>query len=77
MSKENFTKFKCDSCMKSITLKYNIGYPYEKGWKYLFNFDFKDEPVRQNRVMDKHFCCAACMVAFIEKLIDRAVEDFL
>lgn len=72
MSKEDFTKFKCDVCGKFIVVESGSGFPYRQGWRYLYNFAFKfDEHIFQGIEKDKHFCSVSCMVEFITNMIDK------
>lgn len=78
MSKENFTKFVCDTCSKSIVMDAGTGFPYGKGWKYLYNFAFKfAENIYQGIETDRHFCSVSCMVEFIMDMIDKVHGEMI
>jgi hypothetical protein len=59
--KEDFTKFTCDHCARKTTKTKNTGYPYEKGWYYIYNFTAKTDLTRLEE-KDKHFCCENCLI---------------
>ena len=78
MSKENFMKFVCDTCSKSIEVEAGTGFPYKCGWKYLYNFSFKfDESIYQGIGKDKHFCSVSCFVEFIMDMIDKVHGEMI
>lgn len=70
MKKEE-TTFYCDeeNCSKEITTRRGSGFPYDLGWRYLYNIAFKYGTNKRKEERDKHFCCKTCMIAFIRKLI--------
>lgn len=39
--KEKIVRFTCDYCGTEITTREEDGYPYSKGWCYIYNFSFK------------------------------------
>ncbi|MEK6883274.1 MAG: hypothetical protein AABY22_26845 [Nanoarchaeota archaeon] len=79
----NKTIFKCDSedCPDVIEIPSNTGFPYDKGWLYLYNFnvqvgikDPKDRVIAipqspKNRLtdQDKHFSSLKCFKKFMQK----------
>lgn len=73
------TDFTCDQC--SAKIKDCPGFPYDKGWHYLYNLDFKTmtlEGVKNFKLLDKHFCSAECVKSFIgEALIGKGGKDEL
>ena len=62
-----FTNFTCDQCGKKIELQ--TQFPYDSGWKYIYNFSIKNEEDKRVRVMDKHFCCKTCTLNYLWNLI--------
>lgn len=72
MSKQDFTKFKCDTCGKPVVMEMCSGFPYDKGWRYLYNFEFKfANRIFMGAEKDKHFCSVSCMVEFLTNTIDK------
>jgi len=70
--KTKFTKFKCDTCGKEITVEGDKGYPYQEGWAYLFNLEMQIPEINHNFVRkglkDNHFCSRECLINKIESL---------
>ena len=62
------TEFECDACGKII--RWDIGYPYEKGWLYLYHLEFKESDYSIKVVKDKHFCCKKCYLKFVERELE-------
>jgi len=75
-----FNCFVCDNCGKKSKLmeethKLHSGYPYDEGWVYLYDFQFKEEKNTQKRSSDKHFCSSGCMKQYIIKEIGIVVGE--
>ncbi len=66
--KKHFTTFHCDKCDNVETWDMNTGYPYKKGWVYIYHFTIKKGNVRVE-CKDKHFCSDKCMVAWMRNEI--------
>jgi hypothetical protein len=71
--KEDLTTFTCDNCKKKETVKQKTGYPYDKGWVYLFNLKGKIASQHYD-IQDKHFCCLNCEIEFIRKMIEALIQ---
>lgn len=69
----NTTKFICDNGCGAGVIEPE-GYPYEKGWRYIFNFEFKTAKGKAHKIKDAHFDTARCMLEFISKKILEAEE---
>lgn len=73
--KEEQTIFKCDfpGCSCQITKTKTTGFPYEKGWCYIYSFEGKrakcTNPVKiqQISIKDKHFCSDEHMTKYIDQ----------
>jgi hypothetical protein len=68
--------FECDYCKTRMDAEKYKGYPYEKGWTFLYNFEFKTTPSLtscENR--DKHFCCLEHLKLFILSKLDKEVKQ--
>jgi len=81
MAKENLTNFQCDQCKKTIMIRENDGFPYNKGWCYLYNFNAQISKDKSHRVIkdleridkkDCHFCCKSCLLDFVKDSVDYA-----
>ena len=74
--KKNYTDFICDrnGCTREIQCVSNKGFPYSKGWIYLYEFLGKTSNSVYMKNKDKHFCSALCMRTYIIKAIDSAVQ---
>lgn len=78
--KEDFTKFRCESCEKEIIIVKGEGYPYDEGWCYLYNFTgtVTNPSVEKNKKgfenKDKHFCSTECMIKFIGDVLKNATK---
>jgi hypothetical protein len=84
MTKSTFTKFVCDTCQKEIFEEDDKGFPYEKGWMYVHNFNGQvgkegshklAKSVGRFDAKDKHFCCAKCCYGFVGKTVIGARES--
>jgi hypothetical protein len=74
-----YTTFICDenNCIRTIIIEYEKGFPYSKGWTYIYKFKIqldnepKDVNAWVNRVNqdDKHFCSKKCMLKFIKDVV--------
>lgn len=62
------TEFKCDECDKIIAVD-SGGFPYEKGWRYIFKLKYKNSNKVENPKEDKHFCSKKCITKWFGKLI--------
>ena len=89
MSKEKQTHFKCDYCTAGIIVSEADGFPYNKGWVYLYKvnlqvgrthdtngveFDVGVCPFRIEK-KDKHFCSARCATNFFIAQLVTSSED--
>ena len=62
------TTFTCDECGKKCEEKDDReGFPYNDGWRYLYNLSFKNNKGREFSIKDKHFCSGKCREEFIIK----------
>lgn len=59
------TIFTCDECVKIIETETESGYPYQNGWRYLYNLTFKLENKRIEPERDKHFCSKKCLIKWV------------
>lgn len=64
-----YTRFTCDECGKKSELEKD--FPYEKGWAYLYNFSFKLAKNIVPMPKDKHFCCKACLIKYVNSTLRR------
>lgn len=72
MSKEDFTKFICDNCGKTLVALSNCEFPYGSGWVYVHELNFKvskDNIIKENEL---HFCSNLCSVFFIRNTINSS-----
>jgi len=65
--KQKQIEFKCAFCNRKTT---DTDFPYEKGWKYLYSFKWKDSSNGKLKFTDKHFCCISCLLAFLTKFFE-------
>jgi hypothetical protein len=61
-------EFKCSFCGRKTTSE---DFPYEKGWKYLYSFKWKDSNDLQLQFKDSHFCSSSCLTAFIVAFFEK------
>ena len=69
--KEALKKFTCDNfgCLKTITIKEAVeGFPYDKGWRYIYNLEGKTDEDKTLIARDKHFCSEKCLKNFMTVL---------
>ena len=70
--KEALKKFTCDNlgCLKTITIKEAIeGFPYSKGWRYIYALEGKTDENKTFIAKDKHFCSEQCLKNYITLLL--------
>lgn len=67
--KKDYTIFECDQCRKNEEIEKNSGFPYKKGWCYLYNFTVKFSDKEGVEKKDGHFCSKKCMQKYINILI--------
>lgn len=67
--KSNISVFTCDEC--GARKEIEGVFPYQEGWVYLYNFDFKLSGNNQNKNHDKHLCSDKCFRKYIDKLIEE------
>ena len=74
--KKHITAFMCDSCGLKIEIDYGTGFPYNKGWVYLFRLEGRFP--RSYKETDKHFCTVTCEIKFITKFLkeERSLHPF-
>lgn len=73
--KKKIMEYTCDTC-QDRELVVGDRYPYDKGWSYLFNFQFKTSDTVAEATTDKHFCSVRCFRDFIEaKIKDNMLKD--
>ena len=76
--------FKCDKegCGNSIEKEMKKGYPYNKGWTYIFNLELKVPEIRNNnflengkriKIRDKHFCNEKHLIDFIKGVVSYEI----
>lgn len=72
--KEQFTKFECDNCAEKTIIKDNSGFPYDKGWSYIYNINGQvstnptskiQDAFKRFEAKDKHFCSKECALEYI------------
>ena len=63
--KDQINVFICDNCEKEIET--DSGFPYDKGWIYLYKFSSKLSNDKFVTRGDKHFCSKECLIKSIEK----------
>lgn len=68
------TIFVCDECKKESKIMED-DFPYEDGWKYLYNLSFKTDKVNRRSSTDSHFCSKLCFELFIKKKIDLYMKE--
>ena len=74
MSKTDFKEFKCDWCGKATMRPEDHtdkSYPYDEGWVYLHDIDYKLRRGTPSSVKDKHFCCVPHMIYSINDVITK------
>lgn len=73
-------EFKCDNskcvhrimvCEEYDSIKTGEGYPYQKGWTYLYNLEIKVVG-KIIKIKDKHFCSSPCQLEYIKDKMMRA-----
>lgn len=69
-TERNITTFKCDSsiCKKLdniVETTSGTGFPYDRGWKFLYNLEIKNSKDKKLAFREKHFCCTECLKDFI------------
>lgn len=75
--KQDFTVFVCDTCNKQETMQIEAGFPYEKGWVYLYKFNGqilqlgRKESIRFD-LENGHFCSDKCTTVKLAGLIREA-----
>ena len=75
MVKESFVKFSCDTCKNESYENEQDGFPYSKGWVYIYQLsgqmkDLKGVSVEGSgvyrfEIKDKHFCSEKCSHYYI------------
>lgn len=80
----NVTIFTCDECGKKAEIDSNGGYPYDRGWCYIYEFNGKSNrgfPILGEKdgivfmkFNDKHFCSPFCMLEYLRVSIEVATE---
>ena len=69
--KKNKVTFTCDNCEEEISVEGESKrqkFPYEKGWIFMYNLEWKRKnPMSERPIKDKHFCCKECAIQFVEK----------
>ncbi len=58
-------RFICDECSKTVEIVRGSGFPYEKGWAYLYCLGFKFRNNDRKKSRDKHFCSKMCLIKFV------------
>ena len=68
--------FKCDlpKCKKQISIDENSGYPYKKGWVYIYNLEIKVGKNAKVIDSDKHYCCYEHMLEHIKKGVEYNLQ---
>jgi hypothetical protein len=65
--------FTCDNCGKRSEGRDSIdGFPYNDGWRYLYNLSVKNSKKDQKEIKDKHFCSGKCREEFIVKKLKES-----
>lgn len=64
------TKFTCDN-LCGIYIEEQHQFPYEKGWRYLYNIEAKLSAKNLFIAKDKHFCSFKCISEYIIKSLMR------
>lgn len=64
------TRIRCDECNK-VTMFQEGGFPYNLGWIFLYNFEFKEIQNCSNKSKEKHFCNKACMVKYVVRQMTK------
>ena len=75
--KEHETIFTCDNCGKQVKKPYDSGFPYSKGWYYIYilNGQKPDAEIPDTnysnpfKMTDKHFCSKKCLLKYIKEAI--------
>ena len=72
---KTLTTFNCDECGKQSEERTKDNcFPYEKGWVYIYNLEFKVASNHLNRIKDKHFCGPVCFHNYVQKIIQEALS---
>ncbi|MBS3089849.1 hypothetical protein J4461_03150 [Candidatus Pacearchaeota archaeon] len=67
--------FICDNCGKaSSELAEGLEIPYQQGWRYLEEFEFKASLNYRHETIRKHFCSNNCLLSFIGLFIKDQEE---
>jgi len=68
--KRILTTFECDFCKKrSYESEEPPEYPYNFGWIYIYNLNFKTCNDKINNLKDLHFCCRDCFIKYIIEIL--------
>lgn len=75
--KKEYAKFVCEECQKESSEMSggNYQYPYDSGWVYIYNLEFKTEQGKNRCFKDKHFCSQDCQRKWINgKVVDSKLK---
>jgi hypothetical protein len=72
--KLNYVEFGCDRCGDRVVVPPNQSevLPYNRGWVYLYENNFKTRKDQIVQMKDKHFCSIECMTNYLQSLIRTA-----
>lgn len=71
-------KFICDNCgRESEEFFQPHSIPYEENWIYIYKFTFKVARNKRKEINDKHFCCFACIMDYIDNKINYEKDIYV
>lgn len=68
------TIFTCEHCNEQSSKRPEQGFPYAKGWKYLYGLNLKLSDTAIIKLHDKHFCKLECMKLWIDNVMNELIK---
>jgi hypothetical protein len=65
-------KFTCDNCFKQRLFNKDGSFPYEDGWKFLKQFNFKTKQNHFKIIGDRQYCSIRC---FSENIMIEIIKE--
>ena len=72
--KRSITEFECDECGEVSVREEGKEFPYENGWRYIFELKYKNSIKTEKPMKDKHFCSKKCITKWFSKLIEPKIK---
>ena len=74
------TEFICNHCNKSIVIPNDnfdgsCQFPYDSGWIFIYNLEFKVEQKLPLKIAKEHFCSKKCLTDHIRQRIKEHIVE--